>query len=530
MMRSLRLIQIIQMRSSSRTRLLLAIMACCLCGCANSPFYNETRDKQGQALVKAADQIDLVATVDELDKKFAGLRQREIEALKGRQAANRTLEIAQVASPGPGGNGTVATRYVSLIDARLERLTGAIASGRALERAANNDSQTVRQQTFLRSFSAMSQVNVTSCAAAVQLSDGQGSLKQEAQGRIPSSRLASSKALFTQVMQHCANKAAPLFDVSGRNELLGQYRAMLGDARLRGRTFADEVALKKKELETLTAAYEAEVKATTPKDGDSTASARLATAAAKLQKAVQALQKADASGAFGHALAEEEVKSLETVLSALASGESDLTKLDSTQRRAVALVSALPSLTDEADKLLKEAARPRLGPLLLAKEQQRLAVEGFTGKQAILQEEVNLREQQVAAAEDEATALTRARLVLTQDGLGPKVNLDQSMSSALADTSEGGRRKAALFESLAYYFDEAQAARSKHETLELSVNGLSDEVVMQQSRSAARMWNSLLKNIAAVLAEHHAAGIKTADLAEFFKGFGLVVIGTQAGK
>jgi hypothetical protein len=94
------------------------------------PFYNETRDKQGQALVKAVDQIDLVATVDEVDKKFAGLRQREIEALKGRQAANRTLEIAQVASPGPGGNGTVATRYVSLIDARLERLTGAQWNGR----------------------------------------------------------------------------------------------------------------------------------------------------------------------------------------------------------------------------------------------------------------------------------------------------------------------------------------------------------------------------------------------------------------
>jgi hypothetical protein len=40
----------------------------------------------------------------------------------------------------------------------------------------------------------------------------------------------------------------------------------------------------------------------------------------------------------------------------------------------------------------------------------------------------------------------------------------------------------------------------------------------------------LLNNLAAIVSEYHAAGIKPADLAEFLKGFGLFFIGTQAGK
>jgi hypothetical protein len=39
-----------------------------------------------------------------------------------------------------------------------------------------------------------------------------------------------------------------------------------------------------------------------------------------------------------------------------------------------------------------------------------------------------------------------------------------------------------------------------------------------------------MTHMSAVTADYHAAGIKPSDLAEFLKGFGLVVIGQQAGK
>jgi hypothetical protein len=101
---------------------------------------------------------------------------------------------------------------------------------------------------------------------------------------------------------------------------------------------------------------------------------------------------------------------------------------------------------------------------------------------------------------------------------------------AAADTADGGRRKAALYESMAYYFDHALHYRVRAEQIDLAANGVTDDIVMLQSRSAAKMWGSLLNNMAAIVSEYHAAGIKPADLAEFLKGFGLFFIGTQAGK
>jgi hypothetical protein len=45
------------------------------------------------------------------------------------------------------------------------------------------------------------------------------------------------------------------------------------------------------------------------------------------------------------------------------------------------------------------------------------------------------------------------------------------------------------------------------------------------SRFAAAQWDSLMDMIAKVLADYHAAGVKPAELAEFFKALGLVAIG-----
>lgn len=79
----------------------LAILV--LAGCANSPLYNEARDKQGQALTKATAQVDLQQTIDQIDKRFIALRQIEAETLVARQATNRDLEIAMAVSVGADG-------------------------------------------------------------------------------------------------------------------------------------------------------------------------------------------------------------------------------------------------------------------------------------------------------------------------------------------------------------------------------------------------------------------------------------------
>ena len=112
---------------------------------------------------------------------------------------------------------------------------------------------------------------------------------------------------------------------------------------------------------------------------------------------------------------------------------------------------------------------------------------------------------------------------------GATVDLNRSLGEAVADSEEGNRRRAALYESLALYFDVVLHQRTRAAELELAHNGTTDELVMLESRSAAAQWGSLMKNMAAVIAEYHAEGIKPGELAEFLKGFGLVTIGVNVG-
>ena len=170
--------------------------------------------------------------------------------------------------------------------------------------------------------------------------------------------------------------------------------------------------------------------------------------------------------------------------------------------------------------------------LLLAKEQQRLIVEAFAARLALLERRADIRQRQVAAARNEVVALARARRALgpPAQGAGTTVDLQGTVATAMADGAPTATQRAALYTSFAYYFDHAQRYRVEQESLELAANGISDEIVMQESRSAAQMWQSLMANMAAVLGDYHAAGIKPADLAEFLKGLGIFYLGHQAGK
>ena len=121
------------MEVSTRIVVLAAITGL-LGGCATSPFYNEARDKQGQALVKAADKFELASLVDDLDKRFAALRVVELQTLRARQATQRDLEIASAVSLGGDGKGTLATRYVTpFIDQRIEQLVGRTMDAQSLD-------------------------------------------------------------------------------------------------------------------------------------------------------------------------------------------------------------------------------------------------------------------------------------------------------------------------------------------------------------------------------------------------------------
>jgi hypothetical protein len=523
------------MRVSTRIAL-LAVIGTQLSSCSTSPFYNEARDKQGQALVQAADKFELASLVDGLDKRFAALRALELQTLRARQSTQRDLEIASAVSPGAGGKGTLSTRYVSpFVDRRIEQLVGRTMDAQALDAVltgvVDDEHADAQVASALRTFGAASTLKVADCPAARGLTNSAGLIKPEVLTKIPTNQRSGAQALMKNLLARCATaeKAKPFSGESGGE--LQRISSLQLQAEGEVERYRTAVALHRKALQLAMAAYQREVDLATPKDSDASASARATSAAVALDAAVVAArQAAELGGAAGHGEAIERLAALETVTTALASGSTDLSELDPGQRRAVGLVRSIAGIGDEIDAVVTASRKPRLAPLLLALDQQRLMVKGFEDRLALLERRVGLRSAQLDAARSELQALARARRALgppTSPAIDVTVDLNQSLDAALADSADGSRRRAALFESLAMRFDVAEHHRRRAAELELAYNGTTDDLVMLQSRTAAAQWSSLLKQVAAVLAEHHAAGIKPADLAEFLKGFGLVTIGTS---
>lgn len=510
-----------------------------LCSCATSPFYNEARDKQGQALTEATAKLDLSGVVDELDKRFAALRAVELETLRARAATQRQLEIAKVASRGPAGDGTLETRYVGpLLDTRIERLVGRRLDAPALDAVLagvvedeHADSQVAGA---LRTFNSTAQMKLADCASARASVDSHGVIKPEILVTVATAKRSSAQLLMNNLIQRC-KAAAAVQPVTG--ETGGELQRVAGlqdQAAKRAQGYRSALARHRDALDEAARIYQAEVEAATPKSGDATASARLATAAATLQSAIGTLREGAglSPDAFGHAEALTRLQALDAVVGALATGSTDLSTLSPEQTRAVGLVRLIPAVADDADALITRVRKPRLAPMLLALEQQRLAVEGYEARAALLERRAALRQQQLEAVRGELQALARARRALgppAANTRGATVDLNRSLGEAVADSEEGNRRQAALYESLALYFDVVLHQRTRAAELELAYNGTTDELVMLESRSAAAQWGSLMKNMAAVIAEYHAEGIKPGELAEFLKGFGLVMIGVNVG-
>lgn len=526
------------MEDVARCPLTIVVLAlgAAVAGCSNVLLYNEARDKQGQALVKSVGEIDLVGSVEVLDMRFAALRELEADTLKARQATNRELEIALVASNGPDGAGTLADRYVKpLLDQRLERLVGKPLTVQDMDRVLAGLRTDERRDRLaasaMRTFGAMSGVELDSCATALRLADDRLALSPQALARVPAGRQPQAQSLFKNVLSQCEVREDPIRTLAHENGLLNAISKLRDTAAKQVDDRRKDLQKRRQQLVALQQQYDDDVKALDARSPDFRE--RLVEAAEKLKRAVEAWRKAAGTDpSVEQAESEARLKSLENVLGALASGDSDPAQLTPDERRSVAIVRLLPSVIDEADVLLKQAKRPRLGPLLLAKEQQRLAVESLAAQAALAERRAQLRSQQVDEARKEILALCRARRALgpPAQGAGVSVPITQTVDAAFEDTGEGGRRRAALYESLAYYFDHAQLHRLRQDLLDLAANGVTDEAVMSQSRAAARMWQSLAANMAAILADYHAAGIKPAELAEFLKGLGVFYVGHEAGK
>jgi hypothetical protein len=202
-------------------------------------------------------------------------------------------------------------------------------------------------------------------------------------------------------------------------------------------------------------------------------------------------------------------------------GSSDETNVVLTrdEQAAVAVVRDLPALADEADKLLNEAKKPRVVPYLAAIDYQKLVVRSFEESQRVKRKQADALRKQLDAATSEAIALARVLQPLQAHPTWAAQSITQ------LDKSLSAEDKRKLYQALATYADEVQQFRVEAAAWGMRAQAADYEEGLVRSKFAAAEWDKLNETMAAVLADYHAAGIKHADLAEFFKALGLVAIG-----
>ncbi|MBL8265667.1 MAG: hypothetical protein JNL55_04775 [Steroidobacter sp.] len=336
--------------------------------------------------------------------------------------------------------------------------------------------------------------------------------------RIRAAAQADAKAQFKELVDDCKSLETNLtafhaqFDEGTVNERL----VALADGLQAEKTFAVTKAGIAKDIATAKANAAGAFKAA--EAGKAKLAAVEAEANELLDKIATARQVNELAGA--EVLAEQKLEWLETLLAAVAGTPPDgKVKLDDDELLGIAIIRGLPALRDDAKALLADAAKPRLTPIVAAIDYQKLLLAKLDAVHSVDRKRLALTEKQLNAEIDEAIAWAQ---VLRRFHQNPAWS---GKSIAALNGSLSGQDKGTFYEALAIYGDSVRNAQVEQAVLEVRLLATQYERGLVNSRYAAAQWDALLDTTAKVLSEYHASGIKTADVAEFFKALGLVGIG-----
>lgn len=511
-------------------------------GCAHNVLYSEARDKQGQDAKRAVEDAKVAGAIDTLETTFADVATREVTRSQERAANLFNLELRTVANApslaATFASGAEADGLQTITISRLMRMGFKDVSNKSLDAfrtsgVRKNALQGAFERTQVEFLGAVGH-RFENCTMVYASSDqplkkGMTPSKNLLGSILPERRvLASSK--FAALVDNCAKIDAaddailkPFLEAGGDVKSLIEKMHGVEKSIL---AYEDQKEAARKALD---AAIEDFRKSGADSAG-ATGGSKLATLeerASALRDAVRAIGAlGSAFGAAGsHVIAAERLKRLEVVLGAIAGGDSgDKIKLTVDEQVAVALVRDLPTLADEADKLLSEARKPRRVPYLAAIQQQRLVLQSFEAAQKARQRQLEALRNQKNALLSEAFSLASVLSRLSQDASWGK------RSIANLDTTLSPSEKLRFYRALATYADDVRRFRIDNAAWDARAQAAEYEVGLVQSKYIAARWDALLDMMATVLADYHAAGIKTADLMEFFKALGLVAIGIGVAK
>lgn len=508
-------------------------------GCSHTLVHDENRDKRGQEAKKLSAEARVGDTVASLDKTFA-----EVAAMEEVRARDRTAYLFDYEL-------RVVSRASSLISKLTENaketdglqtvvmkrlaefgLTGP--SPEALMKLRELAPRVVARQRALETdfieFRGAIGHRFESCAQVYAASSDPAkksvTVSASFVDKLPADRRELARLKFPSLIEDC-KRIDEIVDQ--RNKFFSEGEII---KKIYGRQDAINREMLRYELEMRKAREElekasvadsgaaAEATATSKLETVESRARRLAEVAHRLAEGVSGLGNAGA-----HVVAAEKLKRLEAILGAVAGTESDgSVKLTPDERVAVAIIRDIPALADDADKLLKEAKKPRLVPLVAAIDQQKLAVQGFEAGQRAKRKQANAVKNELEAVLNEAGALVNVLEPLAR-------NTDWAQRSIGALLGElQGDKKIELLRALAIYADDVRYYRIEGAVWKVRAEAALYEEGLVRSKYAAAQWDALIDTIATVLADYHASGIRKGDLAEFFKALGLVAIGVGAAQ
>ncbi len=498
---------------------MMVALALAICGCANTLVYDENRDNQAKAAVKAVEEAHLTSTVESLGNAFADMAARE--EVSAQQVAEQQFEweMAEVSrhklnadrSKGDKGNGLETRARLRLKDLGLEDFSDATLTSISQ----NPDNLRISRDALankLSSFLGAYAVRFDNCAQVQGASADpkfleriKPALRQGASGE-----LAGLVANCQEIDSIRQDALKPF--VSGKI------------AKLSGQIKGQETAAQNYEA----AKARAEKDLAAAKDAAKTAIANTSPGKSRLEalekQANNIIGSIDAARqinevAAAEVFATDKLDTLEAILKKVAGAEpgKDITLTRDEQVTIVALRDVM-SLRDEADELFADAGKPRLVPLLAAIDFHKLILEKIDAVRQVDLKRAGLIDDQLQAALDESAALAD----ILQKSTSEKWSNE---TIAQLDGRLAGTDKMVFYEKLGLYGDVVREARIQQAVLLARSEAALYERNLVDSRYAAAQWDSLLDMIAKVLADYHAAGVKPADVAEFFKALGLVAIG-----
>jgi hypothetical protein len=286
---------------------------------------------------------------------------------------------------------------------------------------------------------------------------------------------------------------------------------------------------------------------------------RLQEAAAGVRRAIAAL--AGPSDGGGAAMAAERARAIDVILGAVAGGDVDAKKLqdDPDLARAAAVASALPSIAEGIEGMVRRAKAPLLGGLVLEKEHQLLQRDHAQRLERLAAKRVELREaryralvlesrflmerhdalcrftgvrQTPAVADPECDAFTvtvedgvvSCRLVADRELRGDQCPVAAPWSALWGDGS--GEAKRHLYRAIIALVQRFAVARAQQDEADYGLVHLLHQEVTAADEYAIRAWNALIATPINQLAAYHQSGVKPAELADLIvKAIGLGAIG-----